>query len=264
MLIIGKLSNIILKYFLPNLKFLTFSVQNLLKKFNHLADNTDNFFEILEDKDKYILNAEKVLYDFDLLQEGEPSIINKNLESFKIDKNFNLFFTNLKEFCNFNSPFQEYKNQNMDNHKENLNELESKFSSDLKLISKQLENINCGHLDFGTLNKKIFYKKPSDDKNLNFNTISFFNDKEKIDNLDSINKNKTDKNSVISQQSLLNLNSTLNNNIATLQTDSSFLSANDENFKAIISNNNKGKYLCSYLLISYLFILMDFYIQFFI
>lgn len=197
-----------------------------------MSVNAENIFEILDNEDLNIMKAEKVLHDYDLLQEGDANIISKNLESFKIHKNIDIFNSNLNNICNFSSPFIDNTN-----NKENANDFESKFSSDLLNIHNQLENINLGHLELPEINRKTFVKNFSD----NNNDKNGFSDKEANSNFDANHKNlnKTDKESVVSQQSMINSNSTLNNNIAMLQTDSSFLSAYDEN---IINNNFKGIY----------------------
>lgn len=164
------------------------------------------------------------------MQESDPKALTKSLEAFKISKDFDCFNSNLNKFCEFVSPFTELSLSN--NNKENINELQSKYKSELLQIQNQLENINLGHLDFAAFNKKIISKHIKDeDKEKSFLS--------KTINLDSNSKNnKTEKESVLSQHSIINSNSTLNNNIATLQTDSSFLSGYDEN---LIINNSKGK-----------------------
>lgn len=198
---------------------------------NNLLDNSDNIFEILEYKDEHIINAEKILYDFDLLQEGEADYISKNIENFKINENLDLLKSNLNNLCNFTSPFS---NTETNKDKVNTNDNESKFSSDLHNINNLLENINLGHLNLPELNKKLLSKSSLDESKsksdlINKNVYLEINSKKGI---------KNDKESVFSQQSMINSNSTLNNNIAMLQTDSSFLSAYEEN---ILDNEFKSK-----------------------
>lgn len=158
----------------------------------------------------------------------------------------------LNVICNFNSIFIENANNNINNNninknKETANDFENKFSSDLLNIHNQLENINLGYFELPELNGKIFSKAFSDE-NKTKNNILNNAAKNKNDNNNSKNNsefnqrsnNKNDKESVVSQQSMINSNSTLNNNFAMLQTDSSFLSAYDEN---ILNNNFKGNYI---------------------
>jgi len=186
----------------------------------------------LDCNDEHIINAEKILHDYDMLQEGEANIIAKNIENFIINKNLDLFNSNLNNFCNFISPFIDNLNSNINNNKEIANEFESKFCSDLLNIHNQFENINLGHLDLPELNKKLFSKNIS-----NENNEKKISSKTNKLELNQKNYNKNDKESVVSQLSMINSNSTLNNNLAMLQTDSSFFSAYDENF---INNKFKG------------------------
>jgi len=125
-------------------------------------------------------------------------------------------------------------------------------------MHSELEKINFGgYLELPELDGKMFSKIISESNkaknqcqsNAANNAGETSNNNNNINNFElnhkstnCYNGNKNDKESVISQQSMINSNSTLNNHIAMLQTDSSFLSAYDEN---IINNNFK----CSYYLL---------------
>lgn len=107
--------------------------------------------------------------------------------------------------------------------KENLFE-EEKIKSDIEMLKTELECIKIGNICM----------------NNNYDDIPKKNTK--IENLSCVNKIvgtalQNEKTS-ISQHSIINSNSTLNNKIALMQTDSSFFSAYEDN--NILNNNLKG------------------------
>lgn len=144
------------------------------------------------------------------------------METFNINENFDLFTTHFNNYCTLKTPNFNI-NTTININKENLFDLENKSNADILNLNNQLDNINLGHFDNNIIN--IANKKKFINNKLNYSEI-----KPKI---------KSDKESVLSLQSKINSNSTINNNIALMQTDSSFLSLNEENilnsiFKIII------------------------------
>jgi hypothetical protein len=95
-----------------------------------------------------IKKAEKILSDFDNLQESEPNFILRKLEDFNVTKNFDLFNTNLNNFCVFSQKDKLNQSASISlNYKDNLQDMNNKSNLELQNLRHQLENLTSGLLE---------------------------------------------------------------------------------------------------------------------
>jgi hypothetical protein len=135
---------------------------------NKLHKSDSKYFDLLDNDNINIKNAEKILSDFDDLQETEPNFIIRKLEEFKVIKNFDLFNSNLNNFCVFSQKDKLNQSASISfNYKDNIQDMNNKSNLDLQNLRHQLENLTSGILEINEnslLKIKIKSKSKEKDK----------------------------------------------------------------------------------------------------
>jgi len=216
-------------------------VQLYREKLNELHKPNAKYFDLLDNDNINIKSAEKILNDFDVLQESEPNNILKKFEEYNVIRNFDLFNSNLTNFCLFSQKDKLNQSASISlNYKDNLQDMNNKSNLDLQNLRHQLDNLTSGILE---INENSILRSKVKEKEKDKDSISIITPLKSSRNFHSkltfSRTNCKEKEIPIPQHSFINSSSAFINNMPTMQTDSSFLSNYDDNY--ILNNYVKGK-----------------------